>query len=192
MRRMLIGLAVAAVVALGASGSAGADGQGANWLAAGTGTLVNYNQPMVHVNAQSNFGGANPGGHFWIRYPDGGADFGGRVRCLNVLGTEAGLVGQIEDIKAAGNNPALNVQLNYFIYISVNDNGSPGTADTVNFDPATQSNPGACPPRFNTPDLVINQGNYVVHDQPVTDPIQLDLLNQFLAQIEAAANDPYG
>jgi len=40
--------------------------------------------------------------------------------------------------------------------------------------------------------LAISQGNYVVHDQPVTDPLQLDLLNQFLAQIESAANDPYG
>jgi hypothetical protein len=191
VRKLLITLAMASLLALGASGSAGANGQGsgADWLAAGTGTLICCNQPMVHVNAQSDFGGLNPGGHFWIRYPNGGADFGGLVRCLDVVGNEAGLIGQIKDIKAAG-NPALNVNLNYFIYIRVNDNGSPGTADTVNFDPATMSNPGACPPRLET--LLISQGNYVVHDQPITDPLQLDLLNQFLSQIEAAANDPYG
>jgi hypothetical protein len=193
MRKLLITLAIASLVALGASGSAGADGQGsgADWLAAGTGTLKNYGQPMVHVNAQSSFGGANPRGHFWIRYPDGGADFGGLIKCLDVFGNEAGMVGEIEQIKAAG-NPILKVKLNYFIYISVNDNGSPGTLDTVNFDPATQDNPGSCTHRANTPDLVIDQGNYVVHDQPITDPLQLDLLNQFLSQIEAAANDPYG
>jgi hypothetical protein len=36
-----------------------------------------------------------------------------------------------------------------------------------------------------------DHGNYVVHDQPVTDPLQIDVLNQFLAQIESAANNPY-
>jgi hypothetical protein len=194
MRKLLIVLALASLVALGIGGSAGAD-NGADWLAAGTGTLVNYGQPMVHVNAQSDFGGANPRGHFWIRYPSPGADFGGLVRCLDVVGNEAGLIGEIEVVNAAG-NPVLNVQTGNFIYISINDNGSPGTAlptpDTANFDPATTSNSGSCPPRFNTPDLAISQGNYVVHDQPVTDPLQLDLLNQFLTQIESAANDPYG
>lgn len=190
MRKLLITLALASLFALGAGGSAAAD-NGADWLAAGTGTLVMYGQPMVHVNAQSNFLGANARGHFWIRYPNGGADFGGLVRCLDVVGNEAGLVGQIEDVKTAG-KPTLNVAVGNYIYISINDNGSPGTADTVNFDPAVPSNSGFCPPRFNTPDLVIGQGNYVVHDQPLTDPLQLDLLNQFLTQIEAAANDPYG
>jgi len=33
------------------------------------------------------------------------------------------------------------------------------------------------------------QGNSVVHDQPLTEPLQLDLLKQFLAQSESVAND---
>jgi Desulfoferrodoxin, N-terminal domain len=59
MRKVLLALGVAIAVALGATGgggSASADNQGADWLVAGTGTIVCCNQPMVHVNAQSNLG----------------------------------------------------------------------------------------------------------------------------------------
>jgi hypothetical protein len=189
MRKLLAALAVASVAALSGSAGAGADSSGAGWLAAGTGTLVCCNQPMVHVNAQSNTGGGNVRGHFWIRYPNGGADFGGHIVCLDVVANDAGMIGRIDDVNV--DNPALNFEPGYYVNIRVNDHGSPGTADTVNFDPGTPSQPASCPPNpFET--LVISQGNYVVHDQAVTDPLQLNLLNQFLSQIEAAANDPYG
>jgi hypothetical protein len=88
VRKLLAALAVASIVDIVAlSGSAAsADNQGADWLAAGTGTLICCNQPMVHVNAQSDTDGINPRGHFWIRYPKGGAEFGGHIVCLTVAG----------------------------------------------------------------------------------------------------------
>jgi hypothetical protein len=187
MRKVFAVLLAAFVVALATGAGAGADGEGADQLAAGTATIICCGQPMVHVNAQSDFLGANPRGHFWIRYPDGGADFGGHVVCLTVVGTTAALTGHIEMVNTA--NPALGFVLNNYLTIRLTDNGSPGAADLVNFDLGQPTQPSGC---AGVGDLMISQGNYVVHDQPVTDPLQLDLLNQFLAQIESAANDPYG
>jgi hypothetical protein len=187
MRKVFAVLLATSLVALATAARASADGQGADQLAAGTGTLVCCNQPMVHVNAQSDFAGVNPRGHFWIRYPNGGADFGGHIVCLTVVGNTAAMTGHIEMVKTA--NPVLGFVLGYYLTIRLTDNGSPGTLDMVNFDPGTPNQPTGC---AGVGDLMISQGNYVVHDRPVTDPLQLDLLNQFLAQIESAANDPYG
>ena len=186
MRKVLLLLAVSLGALAGGAG-AGADGQGADQLAAGTGTLMCCNQPMVHVNAQSGDAGANPRGHFWIRYPNGGADFGGHVVCLTVLGNSAGLTGHIERVNTA--NPGLGFVLGNYLTIRLTDNGSPGALDMVNFDPGTATQPPGC---AGVGDLMISQGNYVVHNRPLTDPLELDLLNQFLAQIELGANDPYG
>jgi hypothetical protein len=186
MRKVLAVLLAASLVALATGAGTSADGQGADQLAAGTATLTSFGQPMVHVNAQSGVDGANPRGHFWIRYPNGGADFGGHVVCLNVAGNVAALTGHIETVNTA--NPVLGFVLNNYLIIRLTDNGSPGALDMVNFDPGTPDQL-AC---AGAGDLMISQGNYVVHDRPVTDPLELDLLNQFLAQIESAANDPYG
>jgi hypothetical protein len=76
--------------------------------------------------------------------------------------------------------------LGHYLRIRITDMGSPGTTDLVNFDPGTPTNPGACP---GVGDLVISEGNYVVHDEPVLD---LSALDQLLAQFEAEAGDPYG
>jgi hypothetical protein len=197
MRKVLPAFAVALAVAFGATGgggSASADNQGADWLVAGTGTLICCGQPMVHVNAQSDFLGANPRGHFWIRYPNGGPDFGGLIKCVNVSVSLAGLTGQIDTVKTGGaiGVPPQTIEAGKYIQIRVTDNGSPGTADTVNFDPPLPASdpPPSCPTNPET--LLISQGNYVVHDQPVTDLADMLGLDQFIAQIESAANDPYG
>ena len=188
MRKVLAVLLAVSLGALATGAGAGADGQGADQLAAGTGTITNCcNEPMVHVNAQSDDAGANPRGHFWIRYPNGGADFGGHVVCLTVLGNSAGLTGHIERVNTA--NPALGFVFGNYLTIRLTDNGSPGVLDMVNFDPGTAVQPPGC---AGVGDLPISQGNYVVHDRPLIDPLELDLLNQFLAQVESAANDPYG
>ena len=151
-------------------------------LAAGTGTLICCGSPMVHVNSQSDQGGVNPRGHFWIRYPTG-VEFGGRVTCLSVLGNNAGLTGHIELVKVA-NLAAGFVEGNY-LTIRIMDNGEPGTADMVNFDPGS---PTAAPSCAAVGDLSISQGNYTVHDNL----LDLFVLSPLLAQFEAAADDPYG
>ena len=104
MRKVLIAVIAAALVAASALGSgsfASADDNGADWVAAGTGTTV-VDEPfapaMLHVNAQSNAGGGNVRGHFWIRYANGGGEFGGPIVCLNVAGQAAFLYGKIEKV----------------------------------------------------------------------------------------------
>jgi hypothetical protein len=187
MRKLFVALALASIVSvLALSGSASADNQGADWLAAGTGTLICCNQPMVHVNTQSGTAGVNPRGHFWIRYPNGGAEFGGHIVCLTVAGLTAGMIGRIDDVVTP--SVGLGFVAGNYLNITVTDSG-PGdpVPDMVNFSPGGPN--ASCSPQGGFP---ISQGNYVVHDQAITDPLQLDLLNQFLAQIEAAANDPYG
>ena len=176
MRNLSLALAVG--VLLVCADVARADG--AENLAAGTGTIAGFGEPMVHVNAQSEQGGASPRGHFWIRYPNG-AEFGGRVECLTVVGNSAGLTGRIEKVKVSGPNFVVG---NY-VQIRLTDNGSPGTADLVNLDPGTPQQPTGCAP---TGDLRTQQGNYVVHNSFV----DLSVMNALLMDFEAQAGDPYG
>jgi hypothetical protein len=139
MRRFLVVLCMGLVLALVlASAASAAPNQ---QLAAGTGTLVCCGSPMVHVNAQSDPGGLNPRGHFWIRYPSG-AEFGGRVVCLSTAANTAGLTGHIEMVKVAGPSQGF-VEGNY-LTIRVTDMGEPGTADLVNFDAGTPTPPVSC------------------------------------------------
>ena len=174
----------------GAAGgnSARADDQGADWLAAGTGTtLVSapFTPAMVHVNAQSDFGGANVRGHFWTRYTDGSGEFGGPIVCLSVAGAAAALYGQIEKVKTA--RPGF--PLGSYVPIRLIDGGEPGTTfDMVNFDFGQGTAPTTGCVQY-TGYVPISQGNYVVHDRPVFDLLGLDLL---LAQFETQADDPYG
>jgi hypothetical protein len=159
------------------------NGQGPNHeLVAGTGTLICCGSPMVHVNAQSDEGGVNPKGHFWIRYPTG-VEFGGRVVCLSSTANTAGLTGRIDLLKVA--NPLLGFVEGNFLRIRITDNGEPGTLDLVNFDPGSPTPPGSC---AGVGDLPVSQGNYIVHDN-LLDLSGLDLL---LGEFEAAAGDPYG
>jgi hypothetical protein len=187
MRRFLTLLCAASASVLflgGGTGSAQNGSQGAENLVAGTGTLVCCDEPMVHVNAQSRAEGVDPRGHFWIRYPDEGGEFGGRVVCLDVTGNVAGLIGHIERVKVA--RPASGFVFGSYLRIRITDLGSPGTTDLVNFDLGTPNNPGVC---TGAGDLILSQGNYVVHDKPVLNFSALDLL---LGQFEADAKDPYG
>src|SRR5205807_1394300 len=152
-------------------------------VAAGTGTLVCCGQPMVHVNAQSQQGVVSPGSHFWIKYPNG-VEFGGRVVCLSTLANTAGLTGKIEKVKVA--SQAQGFMAGNFVPIRIVDNGSPGTADLVNFDAGSLVQPPGCP---GVGDLKTQQGNYVVHDNPFFD---LPVLDTLLMGFETDAGDPYG
>jgi hypothetical protein len=170
------------------AGATHSNGQGpAQQLVAGTGTLICCGTPMVHVNAHSDAGGADPRGHFWIRYPSG-VEFGGEVVCINALGTTSGVTGRIDRVKLA--NPALGFVEGNFLNIEITDLGEPGsdelTADLVNFHPGVPAQPGGCPAGANLP---ISQGSYIVHDTPLLDLAALDFL---LGGFETAAGDPYG
>jgi hypothetical protein len=188
---LLLCAALTSVLVLaGGAGSAQSGSQGAENLAAGTGTLnctaiagATCTGVMLHVNAQSGAGGVSPRGHFWIRYPSG-VEFGGSIVCLNVTATNAALTGRIDRVKVA--NPSLGFVLGNFVPIRITDNGSPGTLDLVNFDRGVDVQPEGC---TGAGDIPISQGNYIVHDEPVLD---LSALNLLLAQFEAEANDPYG
>jgi hypothetical protein len=188
MRKVLTALALATVVVFGSTGGASADNQAADWLVAGTGTLApppQFGQPMLHVNAQSNAGGTNVRGHFWIRYANGGGEFGGHIVCLNVLGQAARLYGLIETVKA----PRSTFTVGNYVPIRLLDGGEPGTlVDMANFDGGTPFAPDSqC--TQNGGYVPISQGNYLVHDHPVADLLGL---SQLLAQFEQAADDPYG
>ena len=181
MKSLPLALGLALGSLLVSAGVARADG--AENLVAGTGTLICCGQPMVHVNAQSQQGGVSPQGHFWIRYPNG-VEFGGRVVCLAVAFNSSGLTGRIEKVKVP--KPTLGFTQGSFVNLRVTDNGSPGTADLVNFDPGTAVQPAGCP-MFG--DVNTQQGNYVVHNNPLVD---LSALNALLMGFEADAGDPYG
>ena len=180
MRRFLVVLCAGLLSALAVPSAASATPN--QQLAAGTGTLICCGAPMVHVNAQSDQGGLDPRGHFWIRYPSG-VEFGGRVVCLSTTANTAGLTGHIELVKVA--SPAQGFVEGNYLTIRITDNGEPGTADLVNFDPGTPTPPVSC---TGVGDLRISQGNYVVHDEL----LDLSAFNLLLSQFEAAAGDPYG
>jgi hypothetical protein len=188
MKRALFLAALGLAVVLASAWPASAthsNGQGPEQqLVAGTGTLICCGMPMVHVNAQSDQGGVDPRGHFWIRYPSG-VEFGGAIVCVNTFGAASGVTGRIDRVKVP--SPLQGFVANNFLNIEISDFGEPGTADLVNFHPGAGSQPSGCPIGANLP---ISQGNYIVHDNLLlVDLAGLDLL---LGEFETAADDPYG
>src|SRR5439155_11695015 len=120
MRRPLVALVLGSLLGLALSGGvAGASGPQQN-VAAGTGQLAPFGTvsgTMVHVNAQSDFGGANPRGHFYIREPappqGRGFDVAGAIVCLTVAGNSAGMTGRIDRVKVA--NSALGFEIGNYV-----------------------------------------------------------------------------
>jgi hypothetical protein len=145
----------------------------------------------VHVNAQRDPDTGASRGHFFIRYPTtapgGGFDFRGRVVCLDVIGNFATMIGRIDATRGVAPNPLANFVVGNFLRIRITDNGEPGAADLVNFDPGQPTQPScdAVPG-----DLPISEGNYIVHEDP---PLAiLNSLSLLLAHFESAADCPYG
>ena len=177
------------LVLAGGAGSAQSGSQGAENLAAGTGTLncaailgATCTGVMLHVNAQSGASGVSPRGHL-----DQVSEWG-RVRRVDcVLERDRNERGAYRSNRSRqGRQSGSRIRLGNFVPIRITDNGSPGTLDLVNFDRGVDVQPQGC---SGAGDIPISQGNYVVHDEPVLD---LSALNLMLAQFEAEANDPYG
>jgi hypothetical protein len=191
MRRRV--LAITASVALMAVFAGSANTAGQKDLAAGTGTIAGFGDPMVHVNAQTNPNTGVTTGHFYIRYPaestpDGKIfEVGGRVTCLFVLGNHAAVAGRIERIK--GSEPAIfeegvPTMTGDEVSINVVDNGSPGTLDEANEGKSAGATTSETCGFGGT--LPIKQGNYTVMADP---PLELlASLDTLIADAQLAAN----
>ena len=129
-KRLFILAGAFAIVLVG--GGTGAQGDnGADNLAAGTGTLICCNQPMVHVNAKSGAAGecARP---LLDQVPERRR----RVRgagCAPECGRQPG--GADGAHRARRSRGRLGFVAGNFMNIEITDNGSPGTLDLVNFHP---------------------------------------------------------
>ena len=152
-------------------------------LVTGTGTIMGFGDPVVHVNASRNPSTSAVGGRFYIRYPGAAFEVGGRVTCLTVNVNKAGVGGVIERVR--GTPPAIfgATTPGNEVLITVLDMGEPGTLDEVNEGQSTGASTN-CPSTGGT--LPIKQGNYVVHSDPPLD--LLSNLETLIAQFETAAN----
>jgi hypothetical protein len=157
-------------------------------LVAGTATILGFNNPQVHVNAERYGTPEAIRGHWYIRYPTtapgGGFDMRGEVVCVDAFLNNATVIGQIERVK--GIDPffgGAGFVAGNFVQIRIQDNGEPGFLDRVNFSPGSGSQQSCAP---SPGDLVISQGNYIVHEEP---PLALlSSLDLLIAQIEAEAH----
>jgi hypothetical protein len=191
LTRFLFALSAMLVFSLVLAGGVGAthsNGTGPpKDLAAGTGTLLGFGDPMIHVNAQKDSAG-NVSGHFFVKYPAtsasafAGLHISGHVSCLTVNVNTAGVGGTVE----RSNSPTVLVGTE--VLLTIIDMGEPGTLDQANWGPF--GNAAAACPAFSNNGIPIQQGNYIVHQDP---PLELLAnLDTILAQFEAAAGDcPY-
>lgn len=166
---LLLALAVASLAFVATAAATHSNGTGPqNDLVAGTGTLVMFGAPMIHVNAHRNKDTADVRGHFFIK---GATTIQGRVTCLNVAGNTAAVVGVV----TKGDRPAGTP-----VKITLVDNGEPGTADMANFGFDNDCRP-------TTVLSPIQQGNFVIHQDP---PLAiLSGLDALLAEFETAAGE---
>jgi len=159
MRKLLFLLTLA--VALGAVAPAvAASASPKHDRVTGTGTLGQFGDPTVHVNAIQTAAGLKGG--FTIAYPDG-TFAAGLATCLLVAGNTAYITSRI--ISSLGpRQQAENWFSGGYIVIGVQDNGRAGTAgpDLLNFSPGFATDPGCGPNGAATPVFPIIRGNYRV------------------------------
>lgn len=128
----------------------------------GTGTIGQFGEPTVDVDAVETTAGVRGG--FTIVYPDG-TIAGGVATCLSVDGDEAYLTGRI--LRAVGPRQSTNNwRRGRYLVIGVRDNGEPGTAgpDNVNFSRGFAADPGCGPHSAATPTIPVVDGGYRVVD----------------------------
>jgi hypothetical protein len=205
MRRVLLALTAAvasSAVLAGGAGGTHSDGTGPKKdLVAGTGTLTDIPQgfpqnPMVHVNADSNPVTGEVHGHWFVRYPTttpgGGFDMRGDVVCVDVVGVHpfnhATVIGRIDRVKGQNPFPLFGLPATFepgqFLQIRIRDWGEPGTLDGANFGGGQASQPNCFDKGGEQP---LSQGNFIAHNDP---PVQLlSFLDALLAEFEAAAGD---
>jgi len=181
MKSFLYLLLFALAAAIAAPGVAQATSRD---VAAGTGTIIGFGNPMVHLNAQAEEGPSTFAGrgHFFVRYPPdvlhpaAGAEIHGIITCVNAVGINAVAGGIVTQVK--GPNAFNLIEGVSTVQVRVMDSISPAP-DGSNWGPA----PADCssPPGS----LLISQGNYVVHDAALSPA--LSALDRLIADHEAAA-----
>jgi len=194
MRQLVVAITASVLIGVFA-GSASSGTTGQKNLAVGTGTLDCCQDPMVHVNAQTNPNTGVTSGTFYIRYPaestpDGKIfEVGGSVSCLYVAGNHAAAAGRIERIK--GSEPAIFMEttptmIGDEVSINVLDNGSPGTLDEANEGKSKGATSSPTCGFGATIPIPIKQGNYTVMADPPLD--LLASLDALIADADLAAN----
>ncbi len=143
----------ALVLASPALASAGSD------LVTGTGTLGQFGDPTVQVNAIQT--GQWLQGRFTITYPD--RTFAtGSVTCLSVSGKTAYLTSRII-LSGGPRQQSAGWFAGSYIVIGITDTGSGAAGpDLLNFSPGFATNPGCGPIGAATPVFPIAQGNFQV------------------------------
>ncbi len=165
MKRLLLTMSLALVVALAVSGVASAthsNGKGPDKdLVSGTGQFLPDTLDLeIHVNAQSGPSGEDAKGRFFVRRGDDtDLDFRGEVTCLHVDGNRATVGGRITQARAG--DESLEGR-GIVLFIEDNGEGS-NNPDDESDGFFTPTPPQTCPPpTFGT--APFEKGNYIVHD----------------------------
>jgi hypothetical protein len=159
MRKLLVLVTLALAIGAAAPAASAWASPGRD-QATGTGTLGQFGDPTVHVNAIDSRAGLKGG--FTVAYPDGTV-VSGSVTCLFVGGNTAYVTGQITS-SSGPRQQANNWLPGSYIVVGAQDNGQPGTAgpDQLNFSPGFATDPGCGPNAAATPVFPIVMGNYRV------------------------------
>ena len=114
----------------------------------------------LHVSARSGPSGENPKGRFFVnREAPTELRIRGTVTCLNVVGNQAVVGGRIE----GGQAPDAAFPIGGGVLFQFDDNGeSRVIPDRMTGSPT--STPTVCPNPIPTARLIVQQGNFVVHD----------------------------
>jgi len=159
----LLFLVVILIIPLGASASQSA-GNGPNFDKV-DGTLYDLGPTALHVNAYSDPGGANPGGHFWYRSQQTGfeSDLVGDVTCVNVFAPDRAWVGGRIDRSKMPGFPGVG---NGVLFLIV-DTGEPADANTLMPDSHADfyyPNPPTVCPTGGVYYFPYKSGNFVVQE----------------------------
>lgn len=114
----------------------------------------------LHVSARSGPSGENPKGRFFVkREAPTELRIRGKVTCLNVVGNQAVVGGRIE----GGQAPDAVFPIGGGVLFQFDDNGE-GRVIPDRMQGSPTSTPTVCPNPVPAARLLVQQGNFVVHD----------------------------
>src|SRR6266545_3974931 len=112
----------------------------------------------IEVDAISGPHGDDPTGTFWTKYPS--FELRGRVVCLTISGNRASVGGIVEQTSSSATNPVGST-----VHLGITDNGEPGAGRDLEVTYLQMQAAEICPvPLQETPEILLIDGNFVVHD----------------------------